>query len=315
MSFADPYWLLALLGLPALLALHVLAARRRRRYAVRFPAIASLRAAAGGGRSWRRQIPVALLLLALAALVMTLARPDRTVRIADAGASVMLVLDHSGSMSSTDVAPTRLAAAEQAANTFMSRLPAEVKVGVVTFSSAPDGVQAPTTNRTPVKELIATQVANGATATGDALSLALSLLPHPAKGRPDDAAIVLLSDGAANAGQDPVGVATQAGALRIPIYTIALGTPDGTIPDPESFTGGDAVPPDPQLMAAIAQASHAQSYTAGDAGSLNGIYKTLGDQLGSTPRRDDITMTFVIAGLLLVGVAGAATVALGTRIA
>jgi Ca-activated chloride channel homolog len=313
MSFAHPYWLLGLLAVPLLLGLHVLAARRTARYAVRFPAIASLRIAAGGGRSWRRHVPTALLLLAVALLVMTLARPGRTVRVADAGASVVLVLDHSGSMESTDVAPTRLAAAEHAADTFMGKLPAAVKVGVVTFSSAPDGVQAPTTNRTADKELIAAQVANGATATGDALSLALTLLPHPAKGAPDDAAIVLLSDGAANAGQDPVAVATQAGTLRIPIYTIALGTPGGTIPDPESFSGVDAVPPDPQLMAAIAAASHAASYDAGDAGSLNGIYKKLGSQLGSKPRHEDATLAFTFASLLLLSAAGVAATALGAR--
>jgi Ca-activated chloride channel homolog len=314
MSFADPLWLLALLAVPLLLGLHVLAGRRANRYAIRFPAIASLRIAAGGGLSWRRHIPVGLVLLALAALVLTLARPGRTVRIPDAGASIMLVFDHSGSMSATDVRPTRLAAAEQAANTFMGKLPAAVKVGAVTFSSAPDGVQAPSTNRTPVKELIGAQVANGATATGDALSLALTLLPHPAKLKPETSAIVLLSDGSANQGEDPVAVATQAGALRIPIYTVGLGTPGATIPDPGSFTGVAAVPPDPELMGEIAAASHAQSFSATDAGSLNGIYKKLGSQLGSKPRRDDITVSFAVAGLLLLSGAGVASMVLGTRL-
>ncbi|HEY5199145.1 MAG TPA: VWA domain-containing protein [Solirubrobacteraceae bacterium] len=314
MSFADPLWLLGLLAVPLLLGLHVIAGRRAKRYAVRFPAIASLRIAAGGGLSWRRHIPVALLLLALSTLVATLARPNHTVRIADSGASIMLVFDHSGSMSATDVQPTRLAAAEAAASTFMSRLPTGVKVGVVTFSSAPDGVQAPSTNRTPVKQLIGAQVANGATATGDALSLALTLLPHPGKLKPETSAIVLLSDGSANQGEDPVEVATQAGALRIPIYTVGLGTAGATIPDPGSFSGVAAVPPDPELMGEIAAASHAQSYSATDAGSLNGIYKKLGSQLGSKPRRDDITVSFALAGLLLLGGAGVASVVLGSRL-
>ncbi|HWH09892.1 MAG TPA: VWA domain-containing protein [Solirubrobacteraceae bacterium] len=314
MSFTNPLWLLGLLAVPLLLGLHILAGRRAERYAVRFPAIASLRIAAAGGLSWRRHIPVALLLLAIAVLVTTLARPNHTTRVADADASIMLVLDHSGSMSATDVQPTRLAAAEHAAATFMSKLPAGVKVGVVTFSSAPDGVQAPTTNRTPVQELIAAQVANGATATGDALSLALTLLPHPAKLKPETSAIVLLSDGSANQGEDPVAVATQAGALRVPIYTIGLGTAGATIPDPGSFSGVAAVPPDPQLMAEIAAASHAHAYSATDAGSLEGIYKTLGSQLGSRPKRNDITVQFALAGLLLLGGAAVASTLLGSRL-
>jgi Ca-activated chloride channel family protein len=313
MSFADPLWLLALLAIPLLLGLHVLAGRRAKRYAVRFPAMASLRLAAGSGRSWRRHVPVGLLLLALAALVATLARPNHTVRVADAGASIMLVFDHSGSMQATDVQPTRLGAAEHAASTFMSKLPSGVKVGVVTFSSAPDGVQAPSTNRLPVNQLIDAQVANGATATGDALSLALTLLPHPARLKPETSAVVLLSDGSWNTGQNPLPVATEAGALRIPIYTVGLGTAGATIPDPGSFTGVDNVPPDPQLMSAIAAASHAQAFSATDAGSLNGIYKKLGSQLGSKPRRDDITVGFAVVGLLLLSGAAVASVGLGAR--
>jgi len=313
MSFKDPLWLLGLLAVPLLLGLHILAGRRAKRYAVRFPAMASLRIAAGGGLSWRRHVPVGLLLAGLGTLVLTLARPGHTVRIADTGASIMLVLDHSGSMEATDVSPTRLAAAERAANTFMSRLPAAVKVGVVTFSSAPDGVQAPSTDRTPVGQLIGAQIANGATSTGDALALALTLLPHPAKKAPETSAIVLLSDGAANTGQDPLGVATQAGALRVPIYTIALGTADATIPDPTRFGGSIAVPPDPALMGQIAAASHAKAYSAGDAGSLDGIYKTLGNQLGSKPQRNDITVGFAAAGLLLLSATAIASISLGGR--
>jgi len=314
MSFTDPLWLLGLSAVPLLLGLHLLAGRRAKRYAVRFPAMASLRIAAAGGLAWRRHVPVGLLLAALATLVLTLARPNHTVRIADAGASIMLVLDHSGSMEATDVQPTRLAAADRAASTFMGRLPAGVKVGVVTFSSAPDGVQAPSTDRTPVKQLIGAQVANGATATGDALSLALTLLPHPAKKAPETSAIVLLSDGAANTGQDPVGVAAQAGALRVPIYTVALGTANATIPDPGTFGGSIAVPPDPALMGRIAAASHARAYSAGDSGSLDGIYRQLGSQLGSKPRREDITVRFAVAGLLLLSATAVASVALGGRL-
>jgi len=128
-SFASPLWLVALLLVPLALLAQRLARRRATRYAIRFPAVATLRAAASGGASWYRHVPVGLLLAAIAALVGALARPHVTHRVAIDQASIMLVTDHSGSMAATDVQPTRLAAAQQAADTFISRLPSSVRVG------------------------------------------------------------------------------------------------------------------------------------------------------------------------------------------
>jgi Ca-activated chloride channel homolog len=297
MNFASPVWLAALALIPIGVAGSVAARRRARRYAIRFPAVSTLRLAAAGGRSWRRHLPAVLALAAIAALALALARPRVSYSTPVDQASVMLVTDHSGSMAATDVQPTRLAAAESAANTFIDQMPASALVGAVAFSSSPDAAQAPSANHALARAIIDGQSANGATATGDALELALQLL-HGADPKHPPSAIVLLSDGAANAGIDVTTVARQAAHDRIPIDTVALGTPDGTLPDAGPFGSPVAVPPDPQLMQEIAQLSGGRSFDAQDADTLSSIYKQLGRQLGSVTRRRDVTADFAIGGLV-----------------
>ena len=121
MSFANPQWLVGLLLVPLALAAQLHSRRRAQRYAIRFPALTTLRAAAAGAASWHRHVPVGLLLAGIAALALALARPHITHQVAVDQASIMLVTDHSGSMAATDVQPTRLAAAEQAADTFIGQ--------------------------------------------------------------------------------------------------------------------------------------------------------------------------------------------------
>ncbi|HSZ68966.1 MAG TPA: VWA domain-containing protein [Solirubrobacteraceae bacterium] len=339
MSFAAPAWLAGLLLIPVLVWAYLAARAHSTRYAARFPAASTLALAARAESRWLRHLPAALLLLACAALVLALARPHHTVRVPVGRASVMLVLDHSGSMQATDVQPTRLAAAERAASAFVGELPAPVRVGVVAFSSVPDAVQAPTADRAAVMRIVDSQTAVGSTATGNALALALDLLENdsatnsggtsgggtsgggansagvsgsgvgkqgadPPRTVRSPGAIVLLSDGAANAGRDPVEVATEAGARKIPIYTVALGNADATIPNPSGFGPPIAVPPDPELLQRIANASHAQSFTAQDSGRLISIYRRLGEQLGSVARSRDVTTAFALAGALLLLSAG-----------
>jgi Ca-activated chloride channel family protein len=311
MSFASPLWLLGLLLVPAAVSAYLANRKRARRYAVRFPAVASLRLAAGSTLPWRRHLPAALLLTALAALALTLARPERNVRIPVGRASIVLVLDHSGSMDATDVHPSRLVAAQKAADTFIARLPKQVRVGVVTFSSAPDAVQAPSLDHAAAQRIVDSQTAFGATATGDALNLSLGLLRQGPK---IPGAVVLLSDGSANAGLDPLSVAGDAATAKVPIYTVALGTANAVVPNPNPFQPPLAAPPDPELMAAIAKASHAQTFTAADAGSLNSIYQRLGSQLGTASRKQDISTAFAVVGLALLAAAGAASLAVGTRL-
>ena len=305
MSFSAPLWLLALGLVPAALAAYLATRRRARRYAIRFPAVATVREAVGAGPSWRRHLPPAFALAAVAALALALARPHVTYRVPVREASMMLITDHSGSMDATDVQPTRLAAAQAAANSFIDQLPSTVRLGAIGFSSTPDVVQQPVANHEAARALIDGQSAGGGTDTGDALQLALELL-HGATARHAPAAIVLLSDGAANAGPDAVTVARQAGRDHVPIYTVALGTPNGTLANPDPLGPPIAVPPDPQLMQQIAQVSGGRAFNAQTAGELSSIYKHLGGALGSVTRKREVTVFFAAGGLvlLLLAVAG-----------
>lgn len=298
MSFGAPLWLLALAVVPVALAAYIRARRRAGRYAIRFTAVSTLREAVAAAPAWQRHLPAVLVLAALAALAVALARPQVSYRVATNQASLMLVTDHSGSMAADDVHPTRLTAAVAAANTFIDQLPRTVRVGAIGFGSSPDAVQGPAANHTAARAIINAQSPGGGTDTGDALGLALQLL-RGADPKHPPAAIVLLSDGAANAGPDPVAVARQAGRDRIPIYTVALGTPGGILANPDPFGPPVAVPPDPQLMAQIAQISGARAFNAQSADQLSSIYKRLGGQLGTVGRRREITVGFAIAGLVL----------------
>ena len=304
MSFSAPLWLASLALIPLAIAASIAARKRARRYAIRFPAASTLALAAGGASSWRRRLPALLALAAIAALAIALARPRVSYSAAINQASVVLVTDHSGSMAATDVQPTRLAAAQRAANTFIDQLPDKVLVGAVAFSTSADAVQAPTANHADARAIIDAQAANGATATGDALELALQLLRGADRKHPPGA-IVLLSDGAANRGLDVTTVAREAARDRIPIETVALGTPDGALPNPDPLGPPVAVPPDPELMQRIAQLSGGRSFNAQSADELSSIYKQLGRRLGSVTRKREVTVAFAIGGLVLLAFAAA----------
>jgi Ca-activated chloride channel homolog len=304
MSFSSPVWLLALALVPLMLWAYLWTRRRAKRYVIRYPAISTLRMAGAATPSWRRHLPAALLLAAIASLAVALARPHVTHRVAVGEASMMLVTDHSGSMAATDVQPTRLDAAEKAANQFIDQLPSGVRVGAVAFSDAPDAVQGPVTNKGAARAIIDSQTANGATATGDALEVALQLL-HGSDSKHPPSAIVLLSDGSANAGVNSITVAQQAAHDKIPIYTVALGTPSGTLPNPDPLQPPVPVPPDPQLMQQIAKASGGRAFTAQSADELSSIYKGLGSKLGSVTRKTEVSALFAAGGLVLLLVAAA----------
>jgi Ca-activated chloride channel family protein len=303
MNFAAPLWLASLALIPIAIAASVLARRRARRFAVRFPAVSTLELAAAAGTSWRRYVPTALALAAIAALALALARPRVSYGAAINEGSVMLVTDHSGSMAATDVNPTRLVAAERAANTFIDELPRSVRLGAIAFSTSPDAVQSPAANHGAARAIINAQAANGATATGSALQLALQLL-HGADTKHPPSAIVLLSDGSANTGPDVLTVSRQAAQEKIPINTVALGTPSGTLQNPDPFAPPVSVPPDPQLMQQIAQASGGHAFNAQSANELSSIYRRLGHQLGTVTRHREVTSDFAIGGLVLLVMAG-----------
>lgn len=313
MTFSDPVWLAALALIPAAIAASIVARRRARRYAVRFTAFSTLLTAAGAASGWRNRLPAALLLASIVVLALTLARPHVSYSAPLDEASVVLVSDESGSMAAPDVQPTRLAAAQRAANTFIDQLPAKAQVGAVAFSTSPNSVQAPAVDHGAARSVIDSQTAGGATDTGDSLAEALQLLRGGRANHPPSA-IVLLSDGDANRGQDPTAVARQAAKDKIPIYTVALGTPGGTLPNPDPFGPPVPVPPDPQLMAQVAELSGGRSFNAQSADELSSIYKGLGHQLGSVSRKREVTAEFALGGLVLLLLAAAGSTRWSARL-
>jgi Ca-activated chloride channel family protein len=312
-SFATPLALLCLFAVPLVVLLHVGAGRRRRRYPVRFPALATLAAVAAPEPRWSRHLPFALLALAIAALAISLARPERTVHVAVERASVVLVTDVSRSMSATDVSPSRLEAARQAALSFLGKVPDQLRVGLVAYSNTAQTLQTPTTDRDAVKSALGVLQPLDGTSTGAGLRAALDELksggdpsaPHA------PAALVLLSDGTATDGTAADQVADEARRLRIPIFTVALGTPDGTI----TLQGRiRRAPPDPEALQRIAATSGGEAFRAEDADQLDAVYDRLGSQIGSKPEKREITTAFAGAALLLLGGALASSLRLGGRL-
>ena len=226
----------------------MLAQRRGRKFAVRYTNVDLLVAVAG--RSWTRHVPAVLALLAFASLLIAVARPQRTVAAERREATVILVFDTSGSMLATDVQPSRLAAAQAAGNTFVDSVPDGFRVGVVGFGSSAQQLAEPTTDHARVKATISSLQVAGATAMGDALKLAVNTARVPIPdglggSRRLPSAIVLLGDGASTRGSDPIDVVQDTKKFKIPVYTVALGTQDGTLTHTDPNTGATNTEPRP----------------------------------------------------------------------
>jgi len=295
-TFTTPLALLGLLLIPLLAAAIWWRSKRPRQDVVRFPAASTLQAIVADEPRWPRYIPPALLGLAILALTLSFAKPERTVTVADRQASVMLVTDASGSMAATDVEPSRLEAVRAAANDFLDRVPDDLRVGAMSFAQTPLATTRPTTDRDAVRDLIDDTIANGGTGTGDALDVAIKAVrPKGEKDKDKPAAIVLLSDGRTTSGKNPAIVAQRAKELRVPVYTVSLGTPEGTVP------GNGApfpVPPDPETMKRVAQVSGGKFFNVTDKSRLSEIYTRLGRQIGSHEEQRDMSVVFAAAGLM-----------------
>jgi Ca-activated chloride channel homolog len=298
MTFQSPLFLIGLGIVPLALVAYHLLRRRARRYSVRFTGVSTLASILPELPRWRRHAPMALYVLALAALAVALARPQATVAVPRERASVVLIMDASRSMSATDVDPSRLDAARDAGREFLDRVPDELRVGAVAYSTAPHTRESPTPEHDEIRDVLDSLVADGGTATGDAMAAALDMLDDDRGRRRPPAAIVLLSDGKATTGPDPVGVARRAGRLDVPIYTVALGTPEGVVPG-GTFRGALPVPPDPETLRRIARASGGRAFTAESAGQLDTVYERLGSQIGTREEKREVTAGFAAAGIVL----------------
>jgi Ca-activated chloride channel homolog len=309
-GFSAPGWL-GLLGLIAAVVVGYLWVQRRaRRYLLRFANLAVLERIAPRRPGWPRHIPAVLLILALLLLTLGLAGPTAKVQVPRNRATVMLVIDVSLSMNSSDVSPTRLAAAQDAAISFVRRLPPGLNLGVESFAGSATILVSPTTDRDQAVHAIRTLKLAESTATGDALAAALGaidavnqLIPGQGQG-PPPAEIVLMSDGKQNTGRDEFTVATQAGAAHIPINTISFGTLYGTV----TIQGEQLpVPVDDDSLAKVAQLSGGEFYHAHSNEQIHQVYSTLNQQIGyQTVRRDASKPWFILGTLACLATAGTA---------
>ena len=325
-SFNSPWLLLTLLVIPVSIGIYVLAQRRRMRYALTFTNLDLLAGVAAGGRSWRRFVPPALFLLALACLCVAVARPHHRTRIPSEKATVILVVDVSGSMQATDVKPTRLGAAQEAVRRFLDKVPKRVRVGLIAFAGEPQVATPPTSDRDLVRaslDNLAFFGGFGGTAIGDALASAVDLAKQSVENpslaaastpkTKDLVSILFLSDGHQTRGLlEPLEGAQRAKDAGIRVYTVALGTPNGTLtrdfggPFGNGFGGPRTipVPPDPATLRAIAQTTGGQFFNARSAEAVQSAYSKLGSRLGRVAARTEITYVFLAAAALLLVAAG-----------
>jgi Ca-activated chloride channel family protein len=316
-SLAAPWFLLALLLVPAAAVAYAWSERRRARSAGAWATPALMPAVASGAPRWHRHVGPALYALAAVALIVALARPQHDVTVQVEQASVMLVTDRSGSMRSTDLKPTRMDAVKRAASSFLDQVPDQIRVGALAFNNKTKLLASPTTDRDRVKRQLNTLTGAGSTATGDALGAALAILrPQGAAGPQTPAAIVLLSDGKNVRGRDPVRLARRAGRLGVRVFTIALGTDQGTLTsrNADGTTKTELVPPDRRAMKQIADASGGTTSDAPTAEALQAVYEKLGSAVAEEPGTDQLTAVPVGVALVLLVVGAGLALRLTGRI-
>ena len=297
MTFAHPLFLgLAVVVAAVFLGLAIVNVRRSRGAALAYSDLAFLERAIGRAPPWTA-IFAGVWALAILAAGTALARPSRVTNVPVHDAAIVLCIDTSGSMASTDVAPTRSDASRQAALTFINGVPDGTRIGLVAFSAAAFPLGPLTGDRDAAREALGRlPEPNGGTAIGDALDVAAKMLP--AGGR---RAIVLVTDGVNNAGSDPLEVAAAIGAQGISIFTVGIGTNGSGLIIPGTDTDAEL---DEEALQSIAQSGHGTYARVGDAGALTARLGSLARMTIDEPRRVDYTAQCTLAaGLLAFGAA------------
>lgn len=331
MSFLWPTLLLLLLALPLLSGLYVWLWRRKRRQVVAYANLDLIKQAMTPRRGWRRHLPPALLLLALAALLLAAARPMARIALPTQQETIMLAIDVSGSMRATDVQPSRLEAAQAAARAFLADLPRHVKVGIVAFAGSAQIAQLPTTNREDLNAAIDRFQLQRGTATGNGIVLSLAALfpdsgidlgqlaygrynqprgialdaappiqpPAPvAPGSYGSAAIILLTDGQRTTGVDPLEAAKLAADRGVRVYTVGVGTVEGVTVGFEGWSMHARL--DEESLKRIAQQTLGEYFHAASAEALTQVYETLSSRLTVEKKETEITALLALLGALLV---------------
>jgi Ca-activated chloride channel family protein len=313
-SFLAGHWLLLLIAVAALAAGYVAVALRRRVYAVRFTNLALLRSVAPRTPGWRRHVAAAAFLLSLVGLVTAMARPATVVKVPRERATVMVALDVSLSMASTDVRPTRIAAAKAAAKQFVAELPRTFNVGLVSFAGTASVAVAPTKDHGQVATAIEDLTLAESTATGEAVFAALGAIkgvaPDGARG-PAPGRIVLLSDGYRTVGRGNDEAAAAARAAHVPVSTIAFGTDDGIV----ELRGQEIqVPVDRVALRQLADTTAGRYYSAATGNQLRAVYQDLGSSIGYRRLPHEVTTWFLGIGLLFAFAAGAMSLVWTSRL-
>ena len=310
MSFATPLVLWGLLLIPLGLIAYWLVQRRRSKYAARFTNLDLLVNVVDATPGRRRHLPALLALAALAALIVAMARPQKVVAVPREDATVVLTMDSSASMKATDVAPSRLDAAKSAATTFLDDVPDRFRVGLVSFSSAVRVLEEPTDDRDAVRSSLDSIQGDIGTALGDAIEASVALADNPNAtednvGEKPLFAVLLLSDGANTTGSEPLAVVDEANEAGVPIYTIALGTPSGTVDVTDDYgeTQTVNVPPDPATLKQIADETGGRFFEAPTEADLQAVYEEIGSQVSWENDERELTAAFAGAGavFLLLG--------------
>jgi Ca-activated chloride channel family protein len=326
-------WLLALV--PALIAAYLFLLRRKKKTALRYANLNLVKEAMGAGRRLRRHIPPILFLLALTLLIFAVARPTAVITLPTHQRIVILAMDTSGSMRAKDVEPSRMAAAQAAAKSFVSDQPSGTRIGVVTFAGTAAVAQAPTSNREEIFAAIDRFEFQRATAIGNGILMSLKAIfpeaefdfhswnprrelsrdlsrgapldqerdPKKAAAKPvkpgsfASAVILLLSDGRSNVGADPIQAARIAAEYGVRVYTVGFGTAEGEIIRAEGWS--IRVRLDEETLKKIAELTEGEYYYAGSAADLKKVYETLSSRLVFETRETEITALFSAAAALI----------------
>jgi Ca-activated chloride channel family protein len=335
MTFQWPEFLWLLAGLPLLAALYVYVLRRKKKFAVRYSSLSLLKEAMRGP-GWRRHVPPLFLALALAALIVAVARPSAVMTLPAQHETVILAMDVSGSMRASDVEPNRLAAAQAAAKAFIADQPDSVRIAIVAFAGTATVAQAPTKNKEDLYAAIDRFQLQRATAIGSAIIVSLAtLFPDggydvsaysygaekrrpPANFKPvppgsyGSAVIILLTDGQRTTGPDSVMAARLAAERGVRIFTVGVGTPEGKI---VGFDGWSMhVRLDEETLRAIADLTRGEYFYAGNAVDLKKIYQTMNSRLVMETKKIEIGAFFSAAAALLVLAGGLLSLAWFNRI-
>jgi Ca-activated chloride channel family protein len=320
-SFAQPIWLAVAVVVVALGVGYLIAQRRTRRHTLRFANLELLDKVAPKRPGRWRHLPTALVLVGLVLLTVALAGPTAEAKEPRNRATVMLAIDVSLSMQATDVAPNRLAAAQEAATQFVDDLTPGVNLGIVSFAGIATVLVSPTTDRATAKEAIAGLTLDERTATGEGVISSLQTielfsksLPDPADGSESaapPARIVLMTDGKRTVGRTEQDAAERAAEAKVPVSVIAFGTDNGSIiVNDETIP----VPLDTDAMQQIAEISGGDFHTAASTEELKSVYAELGEQIGYETRQRDVSRPWMIAGTAMVIIGAAAALALTARI-